>query len=111
MGKWNMFVDFKDLNKACPKDWYPLLRIDQLVDATSRHELLSFMDVYSGYNQIRMSEKYAPHTAFYANSDIYHYAVMPFTLVNVGATYQMMVNRLFVDVLRDNMKVIPHYLI
>lgn len=53
--KWRLCVDFRDLNKVCPKDSYPLPRIDQLVDATSRHELLSFMDTYSGYNQIQMT--------------------------------------------------------
>ena len=53
-GKWRMCIDFSDLNKACPNDNYPLPRIDQLVDSTSGHELLSFMDAFSGYNQIRM---------------------------------------------------------
>ena len=53
-GKWRTCVDFTDLNKACPKDSFPLPRIDQLVDATSRHALLSFMDAYSGCNQIPM---------------------------------------------------------
>ena len=54
--KWRMCVDFIDLNKAYPKDSYPLPRIDQLVDYTAGHKLLSFMDVFSGYNQIRMDE-------------------------------------------------------
>ena len=49
-GKWRMCVDFTDLNKACPKDSYPLPRIDQLVDSTAGHKLLSFMDVFLGYN-------------------------------------------------------------
>ena len=49
-GKWRMCVDFTDLNRACPKDSYPLPRIDTLVDSTARHELLSFMDAFSGYN-------------------------------------------------------------
>ncbi|KAL5548398.1 hypothetical protein UlMin_003629 [Ulmus minor] len=51
-GNWRVCVDFTDLNRACPKDSFPLPRIDQLVDATTGHELLSFMDAYSGYNQI-----------------------------------------------------------
>ncbi|KAL5569586.1 hypothetical protein UlMin_026161 [Ulmus minor] len=55
-GNWRVCVDFTDLNKACPKDIFPLPRIDQLVDATVGHELLSFMDAYSGYNQIRMHQ-------------------------------------------------------
>ena len=52
--KVRMCVDFRDLNKACPKDSFPLPHIDTLVDATSGHELLSFMDAFSGYNQILM---------------------------------------------------------
>ena len=49
-GKWRMCVDFTDLNKACPKDSYPLPRIDQLMDSMAGHKLLSFMDTFSGYN-------------------------------------------------------------
>ena len=63
-GKWRMYVDFTDLNRACPKDSYPLLRIDTLVDSTARHELLSFMDAFSGYNQIRMEEADQEKTSF-----------------------------------------------
>jgi len=55
-GKWRMCVDFIDLNKACPRDSYPLPHIDQLVDSTAGHQLLSFMDAFSSYNQIRMDE-------------------------------------------------------
>ena len=55
-GKWKMCVDFTDLNRACPKDSYPFSRIDNLVDSTARHELLSFMDAFSSYNQIRLEE-------------------------------------------------------
>ena len=54
--KWRMCVDFTDLNKACPKDSYLLPRIDQLVDSIAGNKLLSFMDAFSGYNQIRMDE-------------------------------------------------------
>ena len=49
-GKWKMCVDFTDLNKACPKDSYPLLQVDVLVDSTAQHQLLSYMDTFSGYN-------------------------------------------------------------
>ena len=55
-GKWRMCVDFTDLNKACPKDSYPLPHIDQLEDSTARHQLLSFIDAFSRYNQIKMDE-------------------------------------------------------
>ena len=53
-GKWRTCIDFSNLNDACPKDCFPLPRIDRLVDGTAGHELLSFMDAYSGYNQIPM---------------------------------------------------------
>ena len=56
-GKWRMCVDFTDLNRACPKDSYLLPQIDTLVDSTARHELLSFMDAFSSYNQIKMKEE------------------------------------------------------
>ena len=51
-----MCMDFMDLNKACPKDSYPLPHIDQLVDSTAGHQLLNFIDAFSGYNQIKMDE-------------------------------------------------------
>ena len=57
IGKWRMCVDFMDLNKACPKDNFPLPRIDQLVDSTVGHKLLTFMDTFLGYNQIKMAEE------------------------------------------------------
>ena len=59
-----MYVDFTDLNKACPKDSHPLHRIDQLVDSTMGHKLLSFMNTFSGYNQIRMDEVDQDKTSF-----------------------------------------------
>ena len=63
-GKWKMCVDFMDLNRACPKDSYSLPRIDTLVDSTARHELLSFMDAFPGYNQIKMKEDDQEKTSF-----------------------------------------------
>ena len=66
-GKWRMCVDFTDLNKACPKDIYPLPRIDQLVDSTADHQLLSFMEAFLGYNQIKMDK------ANKKKKDILHY--------------------------------------
>ena len=63
-GKCRMCVDFTDLNKACPKDNYPLPQIDTLVDSTARHQLLSFMDAFLGYNQIKMEETNQEKTSF-----------------------------------------------
>ena len=53
-GKWRLCIDFIDVNRACPKDNFALPRIDLILDATAGHELLSFMDAFSGYNQISM---------------------------------------------------------
>ena len=96
-GSWRTCVDFTDLNKACPKDSFPLPRIDQLVDATSGHELLSFMDAYSGYNQIPMYLPDEEHTSFITDRGLYCYKVMPFGLKNARATDQMMVNMMFTE--------------
>lgn len=90
-----MCVDFTDLNKACPKDCFPLPRIDQLVDSTAGHEVLSFMDAFSGYNQIRMAEFDQEKTSFATDRGIYCYTVTPFGLKNAGATYQRLVNKMF----------------
>ena len=57
-------MDFTDLNRACPKDNYPLPRIDILVDSTARHKLLCFMDAFSGYNQIKLDEVDQEKTSF-----------------------------------------------
>ena len=82
-----MCVDFMDLNRACPKDNYPLLRIDTLVDSTARHELLSFMNAFSGYNQIKVNEEDQEKTSFVTSQGIFCYKVMPFELKNAGAMY------------------------
>ena len=63
-GKRRMCVDFMDLNRASPKDSYPLPQIDTLVDSTAKHKLLSFMDAFSGYNQIKMNEANQERTSF-----------------------------------------------
>ncbi|XP_023891886.1 uncharacterized protein LOC112003895 [Quercus suber] len=86
-GKWRMCIDFTDLNKACPKDSFPLPRIDQLVDSTAGHKLLSFMDTFSGYNQILMDEDDQEKTSFVTNQGLYCNKVMPFGLKNTEATY------------------------
>ncbi|KAI5345931.1 hypothetical protein L3X38_013808 [Prunus dulcis] len=104
-GGWRMCQDYTDLNKACPKDSFPLPRIDQLVDATAGHELLSFMDAYSGYNQIFMHPPDSEHTAFITDKGLYCYNVMPFGLKNAGATYQRLVNKIFAGYIGNIMEV------
>jgi len=100
-----MCVDFIDLNKACPKDSFPLLRIDQLVGLTVGHKLLSFMDTFSGYNQILMDEDDQEKTSFVTSQGLYCYKVMPFGLKNTGATYQRLVNRMFSHHIGRNVEV------
>ena len=99
-----MCTDFTDLNQACPKDCFPLPRIDQLVDATFGHQLLSFMDAYSEYNQIQIDPADKEKTAFITNQGLYCYKVMPFGLKNVDATYQRLVKKTFCELLGKTMK-------
>ena len=101
-GKWMMCVDFMDLNRACPKDNYPLLRIDTLVDSTARHELLSFMDAFSGYNQIKVNEEDQEKTSFVTSQGLFCYKVMSFELKNAGAMYQRLMNKMFVHQIGRN---------
>ncbi|XP_068466441.1 uncharacterized protein [Phaseolus vulgaris] len=92
-GKWRMCADFSDLNKACPKDSYPLPSIDALVDNTSGCRMLSFLDAFSGYNQIKMHPRDECKTTFMTETSCYSYTVMSFGLKNAGATYQRMMDR------------------
>ena len=80
-------MDFTNLNSACPKDSFPLPRIDQLVDSTAGHKLFTFMDAFSTYNQIKMSEENQEKTSFITSQRPYCYKVMSFRLKNAGATY------------------------
>ena len=104
-GKWRMCVDFTDLNRACPKDSYPLPQIDNLVDLTARHELLSFMDAFSSYNQIRMEETNQEKTFFFTSQGLFCYKVMPFGLKNAGAMYQRLINKMFAHQIKRNVQV------
>ena len=98
-------MDFTDLNKACPKDSYPLPRVDVLVDSTARHQLLSFMDAFSGYNQIRMCEDDQEKTSFVTSQGLFCYKVMPFGLKNAGATYQRLMDEVFINQIGVNLEV------
>ena len=104
-GKWRICVDFTNLNKAYPKDSYPLPDINQLVDSTTGHKLLSFMDAFSGYNHIRMDEADQEKTSFVTSQCLFCYKVMPFRLKNAGATYQRLVNHMFCPQIRWNVEV------
>ncbi|KAM1879468.1 hypothetical protein ACFX14_041340 [Malus domestica] len=102
---WRMCVDYTDLNKGCPKDSFPLPLIDRLIDSTAGCELLSFMDAYSGYNQILMNSLDQEHTTFTTDRGLYCYKVMPFSLKNAGATYQRLVNSMFTEQIGKSMEV------
>ena len=104
-GKWGLCIDFTDVDRACPKDSFPLPWIDLIVDATAGHELLSFMDAFSGYNQISMDPDDQEKTSFITGQGTYCYRVMPFGLKNAGATYQRLVNKMFQKQIRASMEV------
>ena len=104
-GKWRVCVDFTDLNKACPKDLFPMPKIDQLVDATVGHPQMSFLDAFQGYHQILLALDDHEKTAFVTPIGNYHYKVMPFGLKNAGSTYQRMMTRMFESQLGKNIKI------
>jgi hypothetical protein len=89
-GKWRMCIDFTDLNKACPKDEFPLPRIDSLVDAAATSELMSLLDCYSGYHQIWMKKEDEPKTSFITPGGTYCYLRMPEGLKNAGGRFSRM---------------------
>ena len=103
-GKGRMCVDFTDLNKACPKDSYPLPSIDALVDSASGCRLLSFLDAFPGYNQICMHPRDECKTAFMTELSCYCYKVMLFRLKNAGATCQRLMDRVLAPMIRRNVK-------
>ena len=86
-GQVRICINFCNLNRACPKDDFLLPHINLLIDNTTGYEMLSFMDGFSGYNQIRLAEEDQDKTSFTTPWGTYCYVVMPFDLKNVGATY------------------------
>ena len=100
-----MCVDFTDLNKACPKDPFPMPKIDQLVDTTVSHPRMSFLDVFQGYHQIPSALDDQEKTAFVTLIGNYHYKVMPFGLKNAISTYQRMMTRMFESQLGKNIEI------
>ena len=103
--KWRVCVDYTDLNDACPKDSFPLPRIDQIVDASAGHRMLSFLDAFSGYHQIPLHPPDAEKTSFITPHGLYCYNVMPFNLKNARATYQRSVTKMFRPLLGSMMEV------
>uniref|UniRef100_A0A2N9HXB3 Uncharacterized protein n=1 Tax=Fagus sylvatica TaxID=28930 RepID=A0A2N9HXB3_FAGSY len=103
-GQIRCCVDFRNLNKACPKDEFPLPNMDLLIDSAAGHAMFSFMDGFSGYNQIRMSTRDAEKTAFRTPIGNFYYTVMPFGLKNAGATYQRTMTAMFHDMVHKEIE-------
>ena len=104
-GKWRVCVDFTNLNQACPKDPFPLPKIDLLVDAMAGHNRMSFLDAFQGYHQVALSPEDCEKTVFVTPLEVYCYKVMSFGLKNVGATYQRMVTKMFKDQIGKTMEI------
>ncbi|RDX92901.1 hypothetical protein CR513_24906, partial [Mucuna pruriens] len=97
-GKWRMCTDYTDLNKACPKDSYPLPSINRLVDNVTGFAFLR-------YNQIRMHPQDEEKTMFIIDEGAFCYKVMPFGLKNAGATYQRLMDKIFKGILGTDVEV------
>ena len=94
-----MCVDYMGLNKLCPKDMFPLPRIDQVVDSTLGCETLCFLDAYSKYHQITMKVSDQLATSFITLFGSFCYVTMPFRLKNAGAMYQRCMTKCFGDLI------------
>jgi hypothetical protein len=86
-GKWRMCIDLTNLNKACPKDNFPLPRIDKIVDSTAGCEVMSLLDCFLGYHQIYMKQEDNAKTSFIMPFDTYCFVQMLKGLRNVGSTF------------------------
>jgi hypothetical protein len=100
-GKWRMCIDFTSLNKACPKDNLPLLRIDKIIDSTVGCQVISLLDCFSGYHQIYMKEDKAK-TSFITPFGTYCFVHMPEGLKNVGSTFSCLTKPLLEEQLGRN---------
>ncbi|GJW19423.1 reverse transcriptase domain-containing protein [Tanacetum coccineum] len=103
--RWRMCVNFKDLNKACPKDGYPLPKIDWKVESLCGFPFKCFLDAYKGYHQIKMAKEDEEKTAFITSQGIFCYTKMSFGLRNAGATYQRLVDKAFHKQIGRNLEV------
>ncbi|GJV53002.1 reverse transcriptase domain-containing protein [Tanacetum coccineum] len=97
-------VNFKDLNKACPKDGYSLPEIDWKVESLCGYPFKCFLDAYKGYHQIKMAKEDEEKTAFITSQGIFCYSKMPFGLKNAGATYQRLVDKAFQKQIGQNLE-------
>lgn len=103
-GGWRMYVDFTNINKACPKDCYPLPEIDWKVESLSGFQLKCFLDAYKGYHQIQMAEGDEEKTTFFTVKVVFCCRKMPFGLKNAGATYQRLADKVFSSQIGRNLE-------
>ena len=104
-------VDFQDLNKVCPKDESPLPNMDLLINSTAGHEMFSFMDGFSGYNQIKMALRDTTKTAFCTLIENFYFTVMSFGLKNAGVTYQRAMTAIFHNVMHRELEDYVDYIV
>lgn len=104
-GMWQICIIFIDLNKAYLMDSYPRPWIDQLMDTTTGHELLSLKDTFFEYNQISIGIGGWRKTTFITDHDLFYYRRMPFGLKSEGMTYHQLVNKVFREQIGHNMQV------
>ncbi|XP_060216486.1 uncharacterized protein LOC132643972 [Lycium barbarum] len=102
-------VDYRDLNRASPKDIFPLPNIHILIDNCTKHEVQSFVDCYASYHQILMDEEDAQKMALITPWGVYHYRVMPFGLKNASATYMRAMTSIFHDMMHREIEVLRKY--
>lgn len=103
--KVRMYIDYRDLNKSSLKDDFPLPHINMLVDSTTKFNIFSFMDEFSGYNQIMMAPEDMEKTTFITPWGTFCYRIMPFSLKNAGEIYQRAMTTLFHDMMHKEFEV------
>ena len=96
-GRWRICIDYQELNKSTLKDYFPLPFIDQVLDTLAGKKYFSFLNGFSGYNQIQITPEDQDKTTFTCPWDTFSYRVLPFGLCNALATYQRAVMAIFVD--------------
>nr|GEX31746.1 reverse transcriptase domain-containing protein [Tanacetum cinerariifolium] len=104
-GRWKLYVDFTDINKACPKEHQSLPMIEQKVKDLHMHRLKCFLNAYKGYHQIPIAGKDKEKTTFYTREGVFYYRRLPFSLKNAGATYERLIDKVFNHQLGRNIEV------